>query len=78
MRLIEASLGIIMYFYSNLPWSFLFCYLVYSCSNFSSSRIILQMKDVLLLHVFVIVDDDYKISSLPISQTVGQFAILLL
>ena len=27
------------------------------------------MKDVLLLHVFVIVDDDYKISSLHISRT---------
>ena len=40
--------------------------------------IILQMKGVLLLHVFVIVDDDYKISSFPISQTVGRFVILSL
>ena len=36
------------------------------------------MKDVLLLHVFVIADEDYKISSLHISQTIGWFAILLL
>ena len=33
------------------------------------------MRNVLLLHVFVIVDDDYKLSSLPIFQTVGWFAI---
>ena len=36
------------------------------------------MKGILLLHIFVIVDEDYKISSLPISQTVGWFVILLL
>ena len=36
------------------------------------------MKDVLLLYVYVTVDDDYKISSLHISQTVGWFAIFLL
>ena len=36
------------------------------------------MKDVLLLHVSVIVDDDHKISSFPISQTVGRFAIFSL
>ena len=28
--------------------------------------------------IFVIVDDDYKISSLPISQTVGWFVISLI
>ena len=27
------------------------------------------MKEVLFVHVFVIVDDDCKISSIPISQT---------
>ena len=44
--------------------------------DFSSSRIIQQLKAVLLL--FVTVDGDYKISSLPISQTVDCFTILLL
>ena len=57
-----------------------FATLFMTAKDFSSSRMpfFLQMKDVLLLHIFVIVDDDYKISSLPISQTVGWFAILLL
>ena len=35
------------------------------------------MADVLLLHVFVIVDDDYKILTLPISQTVGWVLIII-
>ena len=33
------------------------------------------MKDIILLQIFVIVDDDYKISSPPISQTVSWFVI---
>ena len=47
-----------------------------AAQDFSRSKVIKQLKDVILL--FVIFDDDYKISSLPTSQTVGCFTILLL
>ena len=55
MRLIEASLGIFMYFYANLPWLLLFRYIVYGCSNFSSSRIIQQMKGVFSISTYRVV-----------------------
>ena len=47
-----------------------------AAQDLSSSRIIQQLNDILLL--FVIVGDDCKILSLPISQAVGCFTILLL
>ena len=78
MRLNEPCLGIVMYFYANLPLVapilLLYLWLLRTLAVqglFSTCR-------TYYYYVFVIVDDDYKILSFPISQTVGWFAILLL
>ena len=68
MRLIEASLGVFMYCYANLP---LVAPISLLCLWLLSTFTYYYMY-------FVIVDDDYKISSLHISQTVSWFATLLL